>query len=72
MHASDAIVNDGAYRGRGVHVAAPIASAAAANEILVGKECLDEDPGRTTTNHRSLQLQGLADRIELVSLRWDE
>ena len=72
VHASDAIVNDGAYRGRGVHVAARIASAAAANEILVSKECLHEDPPQTTTDHRSLQLKGLADPIEVVSLRWDE
>jgi class 3 adenylate cyclase len=70
VHAADVLGGDGAYRGRGVHVAARIAAAATADEILVSLECLKGDVVETVGEPRTLILKGVAEPVEVVSVVW--
>jgi|tagenome__1003787_1003787.scaffolds.fasta_scaffold20978685_2 class 3 adenylate cyclase len=70
VHAADVLAGDGAYRGRGVHVAARIASAATTDEILVSLDCLQGDVAGTVGEPRTLVLKGVAEPVEVVSVLW--
>lgn len=71
VHASDAILDDGAYRGRGVHVAARIAGAAEADEILVSCATMS-NLAHAIGESRILTLKGVSEPVEVASVWWRE
>jgi class 3 adenylate cyclase len=59
------------YVGTGVHVAARIGAAAAGGEILGSATTLDAIRGRfAEQERRTIELKGVADPIEVVSIDW--
>ena len=71
VHASDAILDDSAYRGRGVHVAARIAGAAEADQILVSCATMSNLP-HAMGESRILTLKGVSEPVEVASVWWRE
>jgi class 3 adenylate cyclase len=71
VHATPASRSGGSYRGKGVHEAARIGSAAEAGEILVSRATLDAIPGRFAASPpRTLTLKGIANPVEVVAVDW--
>ena len=71
LHAAAAQRDEGAYRGKGVHVTARIAALAEAGEILVSRETIDSaPPGTTLSAPRTVTLKGLAEPLAIVTLVW--
>ncbi|HET9724673.1 MAG TPA: adenylate/guanylate cyclase domain-containing protein [Actinomycetota bacterium] len=70
LHAAAATRDLTGYVGLGVHAASRIAALAGAGEILASVETLEEVPGVTTSDLRSVVLKGIADPVEIVSLDW--
>lgn len=69
LHAAEATRSGASYSGRGVHIAARIASLAGPNEILVSEDVL------TTASHpidhgppRTEQLKGIRDPVKLAAI----
>lgn len=58
------------YFGRGVHVAARVASAADADEVLVSVALAEAAGIETTAPPRSLELKGLGEAVEVVAVNW--
>jgi class 3 adenylate cyclase len=71
VHASDAKWRGNDYSGKGVHVAARIASLADAGQVLTSAETAAE-AGRSfaASERRSVALKGVADEVEIVSITW--
>jgi class 3 adenylate cyclase len=69
VHASEATQTSRAFRGKGVHEAARIASLAGAGEILVSSNTA---AGGTypTGQPREVSLKGIAEPVEVVSVDW--
>ena len=57
------------YRGKGVNEAARIAGAAAGGEILASRETVD-GTRFATTQPRSIQLKGVREPMDVVSVEW--
>jgi class 3 adenylate cyclase len=57
------------YRGKGVHEAARIAGAAEGSEILVSRETAQGSAYKMSTP-RSVQLKGITEPMEVVSVSW--
>lgn len=71
LHAAAAQHRDGAYRGKGVHVAARIAALAEAGEIMASRDTVETMPaGVTLSAPRAVTLKGLSEPLEVVSLSW--
>jgi class 3 adenylate cyclase len=71
LHAAPAQRHDGAYRGKGVHVAARIAALAEAGEILASRDTVESaPPGITLSAPRPVTLKGLSEPLEVVTLAW--
>ena len=71
VHAESASKSGGAYRGKGVHEAARIGSAAEAGEILVSSTTLEAIPGRfPASTPRTMQLKGISNLVEVVAIDW--
>jgi len=71
LHAAEAQKHDGAYRGKGVHVAARIAALAEAGKILASRDTVESaPPGITLSAPRSVTLKGLSEPLEVVTLGW--
>jgi class 3 adenylate cyclase len=72
VHATEATVDDGDFRGQGVHVAARIAAAAGAEEILVSTDTVDilDGIGYPVSDGRPFELKGIRDPVELRSVDW--
>jgi class 3 adenylate cyclase len=71
LHAAAAQHRDGAYRGKGVHVAARIAALAEAGEIMASRDTVEITPaGVTLSAPRAVTLKGLSEPLEVVSLSW--
>ncbi|HEU4355249.1 MAG TPA: adenylate/guanylate cyclase domain-containing protein [Actinomycetota bacterium] len=70
LHAAAATRDRTGYVGLGVHAASRIAALAGAGEILASVETLEDVPGVTTSDLRSVVLKGIADPIEIVSIDW--
>jgi len=69
VHTADAIAVRDGYRGKGVHTAARVGAVADANEIIASRETAEA--GRVEfTNSRFVDLKGLAEPIEIVSVAW--
>ncbi len=59
---------DGGYRGKGI-VVARIGALAAADEVVSSREAADV-AGLRFSNARTVELKGLLDPIELVTIDW--
>jgi class 3 adenylate cyclase len=71
VHTAEVTDREGDYGGKGVHTAARVGAAAAANEILVTLVALDGLDGRFTTSaERALQLKGLAEPVLVATVDW--
>ena len=71
LHTAAAQRRDGAYRGKGVHVAARIAALAEAGEIMASRDTVETTPaGVTLSAPRAVTLKGLSEPLEVVSLSW--
>lgn len=66
VHRDTAVQDEGGYRGAGVHLAARVAGAAGPGEVLVTAS-LAAELGVTGPS-RSLELKGIPDPVEVVSL----
>jgi class 3 adenylate cyclase len=69
LHATEATRDGTAYRGKGVHEAARIASIAEAGEIVATCETL-RAAGVVESGARSVKLKGLAEPLEVASVAW--
>jgi class 3 adenylate cyclase len=72
LHTSEATRHVGDYRGRGVHIAARIGSAATSEEILVSGAALGAmGPVRFgLSDARQLTLKGVEEPVEVRSVEW--
>jgi class 3 adenylate cyclase len=72
VHATEATVDEGDFRGQGVHVAARIAAAAGAEEILVSTETVDvlDSLAYPVSDGRPFELKGIKAPVELRSVDW--
>jgi len=69
VHAADAIPAGGGFRGKGVHIAARVGAVAEANEILASRETA-EAARVTFTNPRIVEVKGISEPVEIVSVDW--
>jgi class 3 adenylate cyclase len=71
LHAAPAQRQEGAYRGKGIHVAARVAALAEAGEILASRDTLESvPPGITLSTPRTVALKGLSEPVEVVTVGW--
>jgi len=71
VHAAPASKSGGAYRGKGVHEAARIGSAAEAGEILASRATLEGIASRFAISApRSVTLKGISNPVEVVAIDW--
>jgi class 3 adenylate cyclase len=72
LHAADATWDGRDYGGRGVHIAARVAGAAAGHEILVTNEVLEQaGPGRfRASDPRALTLKGVHEPVDVRAIDW--
>lgn len=69
LHAAEATKSGSSYSGRGVHIAARIASLAGADEILVSEEVLSASGGSVAHGPvRTEHLKGIRDSVKLAAL----
>ena len=69
VHTADAIPAGGGFRGKGVHTAARLGAVAEANEILASRETA-EAARVTFMNPRTVELKGISEPVEIVSVDW--
>jgi class 3 adenylate cyclase len=71
VHATEAVDLGDDYLGKGVHEAARVGAAARAGEILVTAAVIDAIGGnQAVSNHREVQLKGLALPLSVASIDW--
>jgi class 3 adenylate cyclase len=71
VHAAEVTEREGDYGGKGVHVAARIAAAAEAAEILASAEtAATAGDAVTSSAPRTLELKGLGTPVDVVSVDW--
>jgi class 3 adenylate cyclase len=69
IHTDGVLWSGESYRGRGVHTAARVGSAADAREILATEASVGSLPVKTT-NHRTIALKGLKEPVAVCSVEW--
>lgn len=71
IHTAEANERGGDYIGKGVHAAARVGGASRGNEILASRAALDASRGDVAISEpRTLELKGLADPLEVVTVDW--
>ena len=72
LHAGEAFSKDETdFGGRGVHAAARVGAQAGASEILASRETIRDGAVRyEVSNPRSLELKGISEPVEVVSVEW--
>jgi class 3 adenylate cyclase len=70
VHADRAVPTRGKYAGRGVHLAARVASVAGPGEIVVTNSTA-MTAGSALSQQRHVALKGLPEPVEIGLLRWD-
>jgi class 3 adenylate cyclase len=72
LHTAEATSAADSYRGRGVHIAARIAAAAAASEILASREAAEALTDDSRVRERdALDLKGVANPVTVVAIDWE-
>ena len=73
IHATEATDRGGDYIGRGVHMTARIAAAAAAGEIIASRDALDAASSAfPPLDERAIELKGLTGPVEIVTVDWSD
>lgn len=70
LHADEAVSLGANYRGKGVHTAARIGAVAGAAEIVASRATAEAANGVKTSNLRAVELKGLAEPVEVISIDW--
>jgi class 3 adenylate cyclase len=71
LHVAEALQRDGDYAGRGVHVAARVAAAGGAGEILASRDAVAAAGGRfSSAGERLVELKGLAAPLTVARIDW--
>ena len=70
LHATTATRDESGYTGLGVHTASRIGSLAGAGEILASAETLRGLPDARASERRSVQLKGIVEPVDVVSIDW--
>jgi class 3 adenylate cyclase len=70
VHAAEATRANGSYRGRGVHEAARVGALAGAGEIVASLATAELVGDLERSEPRSVELKGLAEPVEVVTLLW--
>jgi class 3 adenylate cyclase len=70
LHSDGALTKDENYRGRGVHTAARIGSAATGGEILASHATMKALPQFPTSNARDVALKGVKEPVPVCSVDW--
>ena len=70
VHADGALQTKENYHGKGVHAAARIGAAAQGREILVSQATVKDLPQLAATNHRSIELKGFKEPVDVCSVEW--
>jgi class 3 adenylate cyclase len=70
LHATTATRDESGYTGLGVHTASRIGSLAGAGEILASAETLAGAPDARASEQRTVQLKGIVDPVDVVSIEW--
>jgi class 3 adenylate cyclase len=71
LHSAEASRHGTGYKGKGVHEAARISAVAEGGEIVASSETLAGQPLRFAASApRSVELEGIDDAIEIVSIDW--
>ena len=69
-HAADATQSGKRYSGKGVHEAARVAALAGGGEIVVSSSTVDGLDGYSVSERRTVELKGIAEPVEVVTLDW--
>ncbi len=71
IHTAEANEREGDYIGKGVHAAARVGAASQGDEILASRAALDASRADAAVSEpRTLELKGLADPLEVVTVEW--
>jgi class 3 adenylate cyclase len=70
LHADGALTKDENYRGRGVHTAARIGSAATGGEILASHATMKMLPQFPISNAREIALKGVKEPVAVCTVAW--
>jgi len=71
VHMTSASRSGGSYRGKGVHEAARIGSAAEAGEILASRATIEASPRPVSASPpRPVTLKGISKPVEVVAIDW--
>jgi class 3 adenylate cyclase len=70
LHASGAAQAGKTFRGKGVHEAARIAALAEGGEIIASNATIGSASLYPTSERRSVQLKGISDPMDVVSIDW--
>ncbi|MEX2212225.1 MAG: tetratricopeptide repeat protein [Gaiellaceae bacterium] len=70
IHADEATSLGANYRGKGVHTAARIGAVGGAAEIVASRATAEAANGVRASEPRSVELKGLAEPVELVTIDW--
>jgi class 3 adenylate cyclase len=71
LHTAEATSAAGGYRGRAVHIAARIAAAAAASEILASRDIVEALTDSSRVSERdTLDLKGISEPVAVVAIGW--
>lgn len=70
IHEAEATRKGSDYQGKGVHLAARIGALAAGGEILVSRSAAAHVGGFPVSNPRTVNLKGLSEPVEVVSIDW--
>jgi class 3 adenylate cyclase len=70
LHAADATLAAGNYRGMGVHAAARIAALGTGGEIVASASTVQAVDGVRVANPREATLKGIAHPVPVVSVDW--
>ncbi|MCI0637082.1 MAG: LuxR family transcriptional regulator [Actinobacteria bacterium] len=70
LHAAEATQQGPSYSGKGVHTAARIGALAGGGEIIASASSIDGLDGLEVTERRMVDLKGIAEPVEVVSVGW--
>jgi class 3 adenylate cyclase len=72
LHTDEATLDGSSYRGRGVHLASRVGSAAEGDEIVISASVLEAagGMGHPVSEPRSVELKGIEKPVELYTVDW--
>jgi len=71
LHSSDATSHEGGYKGKGLHAAARIAATAGGGQIVASRETVKGLVNVELSDPTIVELKGLSQPVELVTVSWN-